>query len=54
MSGQTVLGFSRNRRKGGAVENLPVELQTDVVAYKLSIGREAKMGIPVTCMRQVQ
>jgi hypothetical protein len=35
MSGQTVLGFSRNRRKGGAAENLPVALQTDAVAYKL-------------------
>jgi hypothetical protein len=40
------LGFSGNRRKGSAVENLAGELKTETVRYKLSVAREFKMEIP--------
>jgi hypothetical protein len=40
------LGFSRNRRNGHAIKNLPEALQTEAVTYKLSVGREVKMKIP--------
>jgi hypothetical protein len=41
------LGFSGNRRKGYAVENLAGGLKTETVSYKLSVARELKMEIPV-------
>jgi hypothetical protein len=41
------LGFSRNRRKGYAVENLAGGLKTEMVRYKLPVAREVKMEIPV-------
>jgi hypothetical protein len=41
------LGFSRNRRKGYAVENLAGGLKTERVRYKLPLAREVKMEIPV-------
>src|SRR5882762_5369692 len=40
------LGFSGNRRKGYAVENLAGGLKTETVRYKLSVAREFKMEIP--------
>jgi hypothetical protein len=40
------LGFSGNRRKGYAVENLPGGLKTETVRYKLSVAGEFKMEIP--------
>ena len=40
------LGFSSNRRKGDAVENLAGGLKTETVRYKLPVAREFKMEIP--------
>jgi Gram-negative bacterial TonB protein C-terminal len=40
------LGFSRNRRKGYAVENLAGALGTGAIRYKLSVARELEMEIP--------
>jgi len=40
------LGFSGNRRKGYAVENLAGGLKTETARYKLSVAREFKMEIP--------
>ena len=39
------LGFSRNRRKGYAVENLAGGLKTETVCYKLPVAREVKTEI---------
>jgi hypothetical protein len=39
------LGFSRKRRKGHAIKNLPEALQTEAVTFKLSTGREVKTNI---------
>jgi len=41
------LGFSRNRRKGYAVENLAGGLKTETVRYKLPVAGEVKTEIPV-------
>ena len=40
------LGFSGNRRKGYAVENLAGALKTGAIRYKVSFAREFKMEIP--------
>jgi hypothetical protein len=41
------LGFSGNRRKGYAVENLDGGLKTETVRYKLSVAPVFKIQIPV-------
>jgi hypothetical protein len=40
------LGFSRNRQKGNAVQNLAGALHNEAVKFKLSVGREVKTEIP--------
>jgi hypothetical protein len=40
------LGFSHNRRKGGAVENLARGLKTETVRCRLPVAREVKTEIP--------
>jgi hypothetical protein len=40
------LGFSRNRRKGYAVENLAGGLKPETVRFRLLVAREVKMEIP--------
>jgi biotin operon repressor len=40
------LGFSRNRRKGYAVENLAGALKTGAIRYRVSVARDFKVEIP--------
>jgi hypothetical protein len=46
MSGQTVLGFFHNLRRGHAALKLVEALQPEAATYKLEVGMELRMEIP--------